>query len=364
MSDRRDEPSGGPNRRLFMAGAGAAAAGLGMAAAATAGKVLAQAAPPSGSGSATGASINLRALPKGGDIPLIGLGTFLTFDLIPGTPREHLKEVVKAYWEGGARVIDTSPLYGSAEYTVGVSAAELGITEDVFFSDKIWSTGEYVADDSHAQRSLEQTQARLWRRQIDVMNCHSLTNVDVIVPLLQAWKKEGLIRYVGVTHHLNDYHAPLAGWIERGAVDFVQVNYSIFNREAEKRVLPAARANGVAVLVNMPLEKARLPKVVEGVALPEFAADFAENWAQFFLKWVIANPAVNGALPSTTNPAHARENVGAMRGPLPDPDMRERMVRHMQTIPAFAKIAEMPWYPGKTYEGLIRRAQAQLRSRS
>lgn len=362
MSESEQAQMGRPSRRNFMAGVGMAGLGvasLGAGLAATgASPALAQQSAPSG-------AINVRALPKGGELPLIGLGTFLTFDLIPGVPREHLVEVVKTYWDGGARSIDTSPLYGSAEYTVGVATADLGITEDVFFSDKIWSTGEFVGDDSHAQRSLEQTQGRLWRRQIDLMNCHSLTNVDVIVPLLQAWKKEGLIRYVGVTHHVDDYHGPLAGWIERGAVDFVQVNYSIYNRSAENRVLPAARDNGVAVMINMPLEKARLHKAVEGQPLPDFAKEFgAENWAQFFLKWVIANPVVNAALPSTSSPAHARENIGALRGPLPDEAMRQRMVKHMESIPAFAGIGKMAWYPDKKYDGLIRRAQAELRQRS
>lgn len=356
MSDRQSDQVSGMNRRDLMTGLGA---GLAAIAAAPGGAMAQQAT------AARPAGASIRALPKGGDLPLVGLGTFLTFDLVPGRPRDHLREVVKTYWDGGARVIDTSPLYGTAEYTVGVAVAELGITDHVFFSDKIWSTGEFVADESHAVRSLEQTQGRLWRERIDVMNCHSLTNVDAIVPILRAWKKEGRIGYVGVTHHENDYHTPLTSWIERGVVDFIQVNYSIFNRAAENRVLPAAQERGVAVLVNMPLEKARLHKAVEGRALPDFAREFgAENWAQFFLKWVISNPAVNCALPSTSNPAHARENIGALRGPLPDAAMRRRMVQHMETIPAFSRIAEMPWYPDKKYEGIIRRAQAQVRARS
>jgi diketogulonate reductase-like aldo/keto reductase len=356
MSDRQSEQVSGMNRRDLMTGLGA---GLAAIAAAPGGAMAQQAT------AARPAGARVRALPKGGELPLVGLGTFLTFDLVPGRPRDHLREVVKTYWDGGARVIDTSPLYGTAEYTVGVAAAELGITDQVFFSDKIWSTGEFVADESHAVRSLEQTQGRLWRERIDVMNCHSLTNVDAIVPILRAWKKEGRIGHVGVTHHENDYHTPLTSWIERGVVDFIQVNYSIFNRAAETRVLPAAQERGVAVLVNMPLEKARLHKAVEGRALPDFAREFgAENWAQFFLKWVISNPAVNCALPSTSNPAHARENIGALRGPLPDAAMRRRMVQHMETIPAFSRIAEMPWYPDKKYEGIIRRAQAQVRARS
>ncbi len=344
------------------------AMGLGIAAGAlTSGTLLATgpaAAQENASSPQTGTPAT-RKLPRTNDtVPAIGLGTFLTFDIIPGQPRDNLREVLKTYWEGGARVVDTSPLYGTAEYSVGDFATSLGINDEVFFSNKIWSTGEYVADESHALRSLEQSKGRLWRDRIDVMHCHSLTNVDAIVPILQAWKKEGHIRYIGVTHHENLYHEALASWINRGNIDFVQVNYSIFNREAEKRVLPAAADKGIGVLINMPLEKARLHKVVEGQRLPDFAKEFgAENWAQFFLKWVISNPLVTCALPSTSNPAHARENIGALRGPLPDQAMRQRMIRHMETIPGFADIARMPWYPDKKYEGVIRRAQAGARAR-
>jgi diketogulonate reductase-like aldo/keto reductase len=153
--------------------------------------------------------------------------------------------------------------------------------------------------------------------------------------------------------------------VERGNLDFLQVNYSIFNRQAEERLLPAAAQRGIAVLTNMPFEKARLFKIVEGRKLPDFAKELeATTWAQFFLKWVISNPNVTCALPSTSNPAHALENVAALRGPLPDRDMRVRMVRHMETLPGFDRIAEMPWYPDKRYPGIIGRSQAELRARS
>jgi diketogulonate reductase-like aldo/keto reductase len=230
----------------------------------------------------------------------------------------------------------------------------------MFITNKIWSTGEFLADESHARRSLEQSMQRLWRNKIDVMQVHSLVNVDVIVPILRAWKQEGRIRYFGVTHHELPYFPALAQWVEKGNLDFVQVHYSIHTRLAEERILPAALDRGTAVLVNMPFEKARLFKIVEGRQLPGFAREIgAENWAQFFLKWVISNPAITCAIPATSNPVHASENIGALKGPLPDKEMRARMVRHMESIPGFDKLAEMPPYPGKTYNGLIRRAQSQ-----
>ncbi|HMK43538.1 MAG TPA: aldo/keto reductase [Dissulfurispiraceae bacterium] len=306
--------------------------------------------------------ITKKIFRTGETLPAIGLGTYLTFDVIPGQPREFIREVIRRFWEGGGRVIDTSPLYGTGEISVGDFATALGITDRMFVTNKIWSTGEFLADESHANRSLEQSMQRLWRSRIDVMQVHSLVNVDVIIPILRGWKKEGKIRYLGVTHHELPYFSALAGWVEKGDLDFVQVHYSIHTRTAEERILPAALDRGTAVLVNMPFEKARLFKVVEGHKLPYFAREFgAENWAQFFLKWVISHPAVTCAIPATTNPDHESQNIGALRGPLPDKEMRARMVKHMETIPGFAKLAEMQPYPGKNYNGVIRRAQALRR---
>lgn len=306
----------------------------------------------------------LRTIPRTGEqVPAIGLGTYLTFDLLPGAPRDHLFQVTKEFWEAGGRVVDTSPLYGTGEVSLGHFAAALGISDQLFITNKVWSTGEFLADDSVAQRSLDRSLQRLWRSQIDTMQCHSLVNVDVIVPLMAAWKKEGKIRYLGVSHHQLEYFEPLARWVERGQLDIVQVHYSIHTRKAEERILPAAAERGTAVLVNMPFEKARLFKIVEGRAVPDFARDFATTWAQFFLKWVISHPAITCAVPATTNPAHLRENMAALTGPLPDPAMRERMVRHMETIPGFDTLDRMPMYPGKRYPGIIARAQAELRRR-
>ncbi len=181
---------------------------------------------------------------------------------------------------------------------------------------------------------------------------------------MQAWKKEGRIRYLGVTHYELPYFEALAEWVEKGNLDVVQVHYSIATRQAEERIIPAAADRGMAVAINMPLEKARLHKLVEGRPLPDFAKEFgAETWSAFFLKWVISNPAVTVALPATTNPDHLTENVAAMRGRLPDAAMRKRMVSYMETIPGFATLGNMPWYPGKNYLGVIAQGQAAIRSR-
>ncbi|MBA4034457.1 MAG: aldo/keto reductase [Bradyrhizobium sp.] len=299
-------------------------------------------------------------------LPALGLGTFLTFDLLPGRNRETLREVTRRYVDAGVRVIDTSPLYGTGEVSVGGFLGAMGVTDQMFISNKVWSTGDYLADESHALASMEQSRLRLWRDKIDLFHCHSLVNVDAIVPLLRAWKKEGRIRYVGASVHENDYHHILAGLIDRDLVDFIQVNYSIFNRAAEERILRAAGDKGIGVLTNMPLEKGRLHKIVEGRPLPDFARDIgAENWAQFFIKWTMGHPSVTTVLAATSNPDHAAENVGALRGTQPDQSMRQRMARHMETIPGFANLASMQWYPDKQgmYQGVIRRSQASLRQR-
>ncbi|NDE45311.1 MAG: NAD-dependent epimerase/dehydratase family protein [Betaproteobacteria bacterium] len=197
---------------------------------------------------------------------------------------------------------------------------------------------------------------RLWREKIDLMQVHSLVNVDQIVPVLKNWKKEGKIRYVGVTHHEVPYFPALAGHVERSDLDFVQVHYSIQMRLAEERILPAAVDKGTAVLVNMPFEKARLFSLVQGRPLPDFAKEIGcENWAQYFLKWVISHPAITCVIPATSNPAHQSQNIGALRGPLPDKDLRSRMLKHMESIPGFDKLQDTPPYPGKSYQGLIRR---------
>ncbi|MDQ1079671.1 aldo/keto reductase [Pseudoroseomonas cervicalis] len=355
-----------PLDRRGLLGAAGAAAALGLAG--RPGSARAQSAAPAATATAPMEPVITRRIGRTGrEVTALGLGTFLTFDLLPGQPRDRLRAVMARYLAGGGGVVDTSPLYGSAETSVGAFLSEMPEGRGVFLANKIWSTGEYLGDTSHAQRSLEQSRLRVWRDTIDLMQCHSLTNAPVIVPLLQGWKREGLIGHVGVTHHESGFQPELARFVESGAVDVVQTNYSIYDRAAEERLLPAAADRGVGVLVNLPLEKARLMRVVEGRALPDFAREFgATSWAQFFLKWVIAHPAVSCVLCGTSDPAHMADNLQALRGPLPDAAMRQRMLRHMETIPGFGRIGAMPWYPGKEaqYQGQIRQAQARARARA
>jgi diketogulonate reductase-like aldo/keto reductase len=307
----------------------------------------------------------MRTIPGSDEqIPAVGLGTFMTFDSLPDADTTHMHEVVRGFWEAGGRVFDSSALYGMSEVNLGAALASLDIDDEAFIANKVWATGEYLWDDSHADHGLVRTLQRL-DRPIDLIQIHSLVNVDPLVPLLQAWKAEGRVRYIGVTHHEPGYFTPLAEWIERDVVDFVQVHYSIHTRLAEERVLRSAEEHGVGVFVNMPLEKGRLHDIVRSQPLPDFAAALEiESWAQYFLKWVIGNPVVTCALAATSNPEHVVDNLGALRGPLPDADMRARMVQHLETLPGFADLGTMPWYPGKSYTGLVSAAQASVRSRA
>jgi diketogulonate reductase-like aldo/keto reductase len=331
---------------LTAAGVTAAATGLGLPTAA--------AAPRHGSAPVT------RPLPDaGGRVPVIGLGSFMTFDRRPGTDQSFIPAVLEAFHDGGGRLVDTSALYGASETNVGRYLRELGLTDKVLITDKSWNCGEYLFDDSHATAQFAQSLERLHRRQLDVVGIHSMTNVGMILPVLNRLKAQGAIRYVGLTSHEPYQYAGMRPLIEAGAIDVIQIRYSMFERSAENGLLSLAADNGVAVMVNMALEKGRLHHTVAGRPVPDFARDEGcASWAQYFLSYVAAHPAVTCVIPATTDPAHVRENLLTMHRPLPDLRQRRRMLRYLQDIPAFARIGTTPWYPGKTFtEGLVRLPQ-------
>lgn len=297
----------------------------------------------------------LRVIPGTSErVPAVGLGSFETFDVSPGEPRDHIREVMRRFYEAGGRVVDTSPLYGMSEVNVGDFATDLGIADDLFLANKTWTTGEYLSDNSHSEAQFRRSTERLWRARMDIMQVHSLENHAQVLHLFRRWKDKGHTRYIGVTHWNAEYYDTLERLIRSGDVDFVQFNYSIFSRQSEARLLPACADSGVAALINMPFEKARLFTCVEGQPLPNFAAEFgAETWAQFFLKYVISHPAVTAAIPATSVPDHVSDNMGALYGELPDRQMRARMVQHMESVPGFDATLRQPPYPGKSYGGVV-----------
>jgi diketogulonate reductase-like aldo/keto reductase len=332
-------------RRQLLAGAGAAVATSLLGTGLTARPALAQVA---------GDPI-MRPIPATGEmIPAIGLGTFETFDIMPGEPRDHVRDVIRLFHEAGGTVIDTSPLYGMSEVNVGDFITDLGIADDIFITNKTWTTGDYLSDNSHSESQLRQSRERLWRSTIDVLQVHSLENHDQVRHWLAQKKGEGAVRYIGITQWSPEYYDTMERIVNTGTLDFVQLAYTIVTRAAEKRLLDACAANGVAVQVNIPFEKARLFTPVAEQPLPGFAADLGiGSWAQYFLKWIIAHPAVTNVIPATSQPEHVVDNMGALYGEVPDQAMRERMAEYYAGLPGATDALRQPPYPGKRYGGVV-----------
>ncbi|WP_207308804.1 aldo/keto reductase [Marinobacter caseinilyticus] len=269
-------------------------------------------------------SLVFRAIPSSGErIPVIGLGTARTFNVSPdnATAMAARRKVLDQFYQGGGRLVDSSPMYGTAETVVGELAAELGIADELFMATKIWTQGR---EDGIAQ--MTRSQRRMGGGPLDLVQVHNLVDTDTHLDTLKAWRKEGRIRYIGVTHYQTGAFDRLATLCEREPLDFVQFNYNILEREAEKRLLPVARDNGVATLINEPFEKGTLFGRVRGKDLPAWAADLdITSWAQFFLKFIASHPAVTCAIPATSDPGHARDNIQAAHGAMPDTQQRERM---------------------------------------
>ncbi|RWE11134.1 MAG: aldo/keto reductase [Mesorhizobium sp.] len=298
----------------------------------------------------------MRPIPKTGEmIPAVGLGTFETFDIMPGEPRDNIREIIRSFHQMGGRVIDTSPLYGMSEVSVGDFVTELGIADDIFVTNKTWTTGEYLSDNSHSEAQFLRSRERLWRSRMDVQQVHSLENHDQVLHLLRQWKEEGLIRYIGATQWSAEYYDTMERLVAGGTLDFVQIAYTIHTRAAEKRLLQACADNGVAVQVNIPFEKARLFTPVAEQPLPPFAAELGiESWAEYFLKFIISHPNVTVVIPATSNPEHLVDNMGALFGELPDRSMRERMAEYYTSLPGVSDALRQPPYPGKNYGGVVK----------
>jgi diketogulonate reductase-like aldo/keto reductase len=264
-----------------------------------------------------------RPIPVSGELlPAVGLGTWRTFDVGPSVvERQPLREILHRFVALGGRVIDSSPMYGTAEAVIGDLASALGIADRLFLATKVWTTGR-EAGITQMERSLRLLQVR----RLDLMQIHNLRDWRTHLRTLREWKQAGRIRYLGVTHYLESAHDDLERVMRTEPLDVVQVNYSLGEREAERRILPLARDRGIAVLVNRPFAEGGLFQRVRGQPLPGLAAEFeCESWAQFFLKWILAHPAVTCAIPATSRPQHLEDNMRAGLGRLPDEATRARM---------------------------------------
>ena len=278
-----------------------------------------------GANSMAAPSLLRRPVPQTGEwLPAIGLGTWQTFDVGPDeAERASLRDVMREFVRVGGSVVDSSPMYGRSESVVGELAAQLALRPKLFLATKVWTSGRDAGI-----RQMEQSFQHLRTQRMDLMQIHNLVDWRTQLVTLRRWKEEGKIRYIGVTHYTASAYDELARVLLAEELDFVQLNYSIAEREAERRLLPLAGERRLAVLVNRPFAQAGLFRKVRGKSLPGWAAELGcSSWAQFFLKFVISHPAVTCAIPGTSKAEHLLDNMQAGISPLPDGGVRERMAR-------------------------------------
>ncbi len=271
-----------------------------------------------------------RPIPKTGEtIPAVGLGTWQAFD-VAGDAAEtaQAREALKALVDLGGRVIDSSPMYGSAESVSGQLADELRVKAKLFVATKVWTSGKQAGI-----RQMEDSMRKLRVERLDLMQVHNLVDAGTHLATLRDWKSAGRVRYLGVTHYHAGVHADLEKIIRPGDIDFVQVNYSLAEPEADRRLLAVAADSRTAVIVNRPFAEGSMFRRVKDKPLPDWATEIGcASWAQFFLKWILGHPSVTCAIPGTRNPKHVADNLGAASGPLPDETMRRRMSVYFESL--------------------------------
>jgi diketogulonate reductase-like aldo/keto reductase len=271
----------------------------------------------------TPARLNTRPIPSTGEaLPLIGLGTWQTFDVGP-SPEERapLQEVLAAFAAAGGKLVDSSPMYGRAEEVLGDLTARLGLRPKLFLATKVWTSGKQAG-----VAQMEASLRKLRADRLDLMQVHNLLDMERHLETLRAWKAAGRVRYIGITHYTASAHEAVARAMTAHPVDFVQINYSVGEREAERRVLPLALERGVAVLANRPFAGGDLLRRLRTKPLPAFAGEIGcTSWAQLLLKFVVGHPAITCAIPATSKVAHLRDNMAAAQGVLPDATLRQRI---------------------------------------
>lgn len=272
---------------------------------------------------AAAASPLLKPIPSSGErIPVVGLGSWSTFNV--GTDaelRDECTAVISAFLSAGGRMIDSSPMYGSSQDTIGYALGKLGHPASVFSADKVW-----ISSGSKGPGQIAESRAKWGIQEFDLLQVHNLLAWEEQLPILFAMKKQGTLRYVGITTSEGRRHEDIEQVMRAQPIDFVQVTYNIQARDVEQRILPLAADRGIAVICNRPFEKGALLREVGQHPLPPMAADIgAQSWAQFILKYIVSHPAVTCAIPATTSVAHARENLQAGSGMMPDAAFRTRM---------------------------------------
>jgi aryl-alcohol dehydrogenase-like predicted oxidoreductase len=280
-----------------------------------------------------------REIPSSGEkLPLMGLGSSATFSRLAGSGEiDALREVLRTLTDNGGTVFDTAPSYGDSEEVAGEIVNDLGVEESVFWATKVnvAPRGGGSADPDAARAQIETSFRRIGTPAIDLIQVHNLADIPTQLGILKELKEEGRVRYIGTTSTNADSYDYLAQVMRREPLDFIGVDYAVDNRESADIILPLAQERGIAVLVYLPFGRTRLWNRVAGSDLPEWAEEFdATSWAQFFLKFVAAHPAVTAITPATSKPHHMLDNIGGAIGRLPDQAMQERMVRLVDALPA------------------------------
>ena len=269
-----------------------------------------------------------RRIPSSGEeLPALGLGTWQVFDVGAGE-RAPLREVIAQFARAGGKMIDSSPMYGRAEAVAGDLVADLALREKLFIATKVWTSGR-----DEGLRQIETSYRRLRVEKMDLLQVHNLVDTATHLKTLQDLKAKGRLRYLGLTHYTASAHAEMEAWLKKTKVEFLQINYSLAEPEAERRLLPLCQEKGIAVIANRPFAEGAMFRRVQGKPVPPWAAEFgATTWAQFFLKWIVGHPAVTCTIPGTGKPEHAADNVAAGFGLLPDEAMRRKMAAHFAQL--------------------------------
>lgn len=271
-----------------------------------------------------------RTIPSSGEaLPLVGLGSWITFNV--GNDRglrDQCTAVMRAFFEAGGRLIDSSPMYGSSQDVIGDGLARLGPPRALFAADKVW-----IASGARGPAQIEASR-QLWRiPRFDLLQVHNLLAWQEHLPTLMAMKAEGRLRYVGITTSEGRRHGEFERIMREHPLDFVQFSYNALDREAESRLLPLAQERRIAVIVNRPFRRGELTQALARHPLPSWAAEIGcTTWAQVLLKFIVSHPAVTCAIPATSNVDHVRENLAAARGPLPDAALRKRIASHVEKL--------------------------------
>ena len=270
-----------------------------------------------------------RPIPASGEeLPVIGLGTYIVFD-VESTPAniDARQAIVKSMIEKGASVIDSSPMYNRAENVVGDIIKTSRNRDKLFLATKVWTNGKAAGE-----RQMRASSERMNAGGMDLMQVHNLRDTDEHLATIRDWQAEGRIRYNGVTHYRAGALDDLEAAMRQHKPEFIQINYSLTERESDQRILPLAKDLGIAVLVNRPFVEGRLFRAVRDRPVPDWAREFAESWGQFFLKFIISHPAVTCVIPATSKIHHMADNLGAGFGSLPDDKTRQRMANYFASL--------------------------------